>query len=103
MFGSIGRAQTSVTGKWQGQTKNLRSQLVLNLTATETALAGTLTLNGQTANITEGKVSKNTFTFKVMLGDQTEGFTGELAGDEIRVWMDRQDRSNAAVLKRVSN
>jgi len=48
-------------------------------------------------------VSKDTFTFKAMLDDQTEGFTGEVAGDEITVWLDRQDPSRAAVVKRVKN
>ena len=91
-----------MTGKWQGETKN-GFQIELALTATETALSGTLTRNGQTATIANGKVSKDTFTFKATLDDQTEGFTGEVAGDEITVWLDRQGPSPAAVLKRVKN
>ena len=55
------------------------------------------------ATIANGKVSKDTFTFKATLDDQTEGFTGEVAGDEITVWLDRQDPSRAAVVKRVKN
>lgn len=46
-------------------------------------------------------MSKNTFTFKATLNDQTEAFTGELDGDQITIWLDRQGRPNAAVLKRV--
>lgn len=96
---AVVHAQATLTGKWQGETRN-GSQIVLDLTATETTLTGTLTRNGQPATITDGKVSKNSFTFKAMLGEQTEGFTGELAGDQITVWLDRQDRSAAVVLKR---
>jgi hypothetical protein len=94
------QAQAGLTGKWQGETRN-GSQIVLDLTATETALTGTLTRNDQPSTITDGKVSKNSFTFKATLNDQTEGFTGELAGDQITVWLDRQGPSNAVVLKRV--
>jgi len=91
-----------MTGKWQGETKN-GFQIELALTATETALSGTLTRNGQTATIADGKVWKNTFTFKAPLGDRTEGCAGEVAGDKITVWLDRQGPSRAAVLKRVKN
>jgi hypothetical protein len=51
-----------------GETKN-GSQIVLDLTAKETALTGTLTRNGEPTTITDGKVSKNTFTFKATLGE----------------------------------
>ena len=95
-------AQSAMAGKWQGETRN-GSQIVLDLTATKTALTGTFTRNGQTAAIADGKVSKNTLTFKTTLGDQTEGFTGELAGDQITIWMDRLGPPSAAVLKRVKN
>jgi hypothetical protein len=46
-------------------------------------------------------VSKNTFTFKATLNDQTEGFTGELVRDKIKMWLDRQGPARAAVLKRI--
>ena len=99
---SIAAAQTqsALTGKWQGETTN-GTPIQLELTATSTALTGTLTRDGQPLTITDGKVSENTFTFRATLGDQTEGFTGEVAGDEIKVWLDRQGRERAAVLKRV--
>jgi hypothetical protein len=93
-------AQSALTGKWQGETPN-GAVIVLDLTATETALTGTLTRNGQPATVTDGKVSKNTFTFKATINDQAEGFTGELAKDEMKVWLDRQGPERAAVLKRV--
>ena len=93
-------AQAALSGTWQGETRN-GSQIVLDLTAKDTTLTGTLTRNGQPAAITDGKVSKNTFTFKATLGDQTEAFTGEIAKDEITIWLDRQGPSSAIVLKRV--
>ena len=48
-------------------------------------------------------MSENTFTFKAKLNDQTETFSGELAGDEIKVWLDRQGPERAIVLKRVTS
>jgi len=101
-LGTLVHAQAGLTGKWQGLTKN-GFQVALDLTATGTELTGTLTREGQTTKITDGKVSKNTFTFKATLDDQTEGFTGELAAGELTVWLDRQGRERAAVLKRVKN
>jgi hypothetical protein len=94
-------AQATLTGKWEGKTKN-GFQIVLDLTATETALAGTLTREGQPAKITDGKVSKKSFTFKALLGDQVEGFTGGLDGDQITVWMDRQGPVGTVILKRAT-
>jgi hypothetical protein len=93
-------AQSALTGKWEGTTAN-GSQVVLDLTATETTVAGTVTRNAETFKISDGKVSKNTFTFKVTLNDQPEGLTGELAGDEIKVWLDSRGPESTVVLKRV--
>ena len=93
-------AQAKLTGQWEGETRN-GMQLVLDLNATETELTGTLTRSGQASTITDGKVSKNTFTIKAMLGDQLEAFTGELAGDQITITLDRQGPAGAVVLKRV--
>jgi len=93
-------AQAALTGKWQGTTPN-GAPLLLDLTATETALTGTLTRSDETVTISDGKVSKNRFTFKATLNDQTEAFTGDLAGDEISVWLDRQGPEKGVVLKRV--
>lgn len=95
----VGDAETAMTGKWQGTTAS-GTPIVLDLTATETVLTGTLTRGGQPVTITDGKVSKSRFTFKATVNDQTEDFSGEVAGDEIRVWLDRRPE-NIAVLKRV--
>lgn len=72
---AVVHSEAALTGKWLGETQN-GTEIVLDLTGTETALTGTFTRNGQRATITDGKVSKNTFTFKATINDQTEGFTG---------------------------
>jgi len=97
---AVAFAQSTFTGKWRGQTPN-GFQLVLDLKATESTVTGTLTREDTTIPITEGKVTKNTLTFKATLEDQTESFTGEVAGDQLTVWLDRQGRERAATLTRV--
>lgn len=97
---AVARGQAAITGKWRGTTPN-GFPLELNLTATRQELTGTLTRDGQSFAITDGKVSKNTFTFKVTMNDTTEGLTGEVDEDQLKVWLDRQGPSVAAVLKRV--
>jgi len=47
-------------------------------------------------------VSKNSFTFKAVVNDQTEGFSGEFAGDEIKIWLERQGTSSAIALRRAT-
>src|SRR4051794_12214280 len=93
------RAQSAITGTWQGKTPN-GFEMELELAATQQKLTGTFTRNGESIQITDGKVSKNTFTFNVTMNDQAQGFTGEIDGDQIKVWTDRQGASAAAVLKR---
>ena len=95
-------AQATLTGKWQGETNN-GAAIVLDLTVKGTALTGTLTRNGVSTPLSEGSVSKNTFTFKAKPGEVEEAFSGELADDQIKVWLDRQGASTAIVLKRVKS
>jgi hypothetical protein len=102
---AVVHAQAKLTGKWEGETKS-GSPVVLDLKATETAVTGTLTVDGKPATIADGKVSKNTFTFQATFDEgggrpHTEGLTGELAGDQITLWLDRQGHSSDAILKRV--
>jgi hypothetical protein len=97
---SIAVAQTTLTGKWQGETAN-GFEVVLDLNATDNSLTGKLTYNGQPSEISEGKVSKTSFTFRAMLQGQMEGFNGELAGNQITFWPDRLGRARAVILKRV--
>ena len=98
---SIGaHAQTGFSGKWEGETR-AGSAIVLTLVVEGTHLSGTLVRGEETATLTEGKVSKNTFNFKATLAGQTEGFSGELAGDRIKIWLDRQGEERAILLHRI--
>src|SRR5688572_13023235 len=87
LFAAVAFAQSPVTGKWEGQTPNGFS-IVFDLKATESTVTGTLIREETTVPIEDGKVTKNTVTFKATLNDQTESFTGEVAGDQLTVWMD---------------
>jgi hypothetical protein len=98
----VAHAQATLTGKWQGETNN-GATIVLDLTVKDTALTGTLTRNGVSTPLSDGKVSKNTFTFKAKPAEVEEAFSGELADDQIKVWLDRQGPSTAIVLKRVKS
>jgi hypothetical protein len=100
LMGVGAEAQSTLTGKFQGTTPN-GAQLVLDLTATDTAVSGTLTREGETVKIADGKVKEKTFTFKATLGDQAEAFSGELAGNDIKVWLDRRGPDSAITLTRV--
>ena len=99
LLASAAQAQEKLNGTWEGETKSGTS-IVLTLAVKDTALTGTLVRAGQSASLSNGKVSKNTFTFTATINDQTEGFSGVLAGDEIRIWLDRQGPSSAIVLRR---
>jgi hypothetical protein len=95
-------AQHALTGKWHGKTPN-GFDLVMDLTVKETTLSGTITREGQTETIRSGKVSKNTFSFTATVNKQPEVFNGELDGDVLKVWLERQGPDRAAVLKRVKD
>lgn len=97
---AVASAQATLTGKWQGETRS-GSAIALDITVKGEVLTGTFTRSGQSAPISEGKVAKNTFTFKSTINDQTVAFSGELAGDDIKIWMDQQGPERAIVLKRV--
>jgi len=98
----VTNAQATLTGQWQGETR-AGSAIVLDLTVNGPVLTGTLTRNGESIPLSEGTVSKNTFTFKAKINDKTEGFSGELADDHINIWLDRQGAETAIVLKRVKS
>lgn len=93
-------ADTGIAGKWQGETDGGAS-IVLDLTVKGAELTGTLTRDGQSTSITEGKVGEKGFTFKAMLGSQSETLSGEPAGEQLRVWLDRQGPEKAVVFTRV--
>jgi hypothetical protein len=93
-------AQAGITGKWQGKTP-AGSDVTLDLTATKTALTGTLSEGGRTIKLADGKVTKNTFKFTATMNEEAVAFSGELVKDELRVWMDRNGPEKSAILKRV--
>ena len=99
VLGAPAAVQNTVAGLWEGQT-NGGSPIVLDLKVDGKSLTGTMTRNGQAATLAEGQVSGNAITFKVTLNEQLESISGELAGDELKVWLDRQGRERAIALKR---
>jgi hypothetical protein len=97
----IAYAQSALTGKWQGKTVN-GFEIALDLARSGTTFSGTLFRNGEKGPITDGRVSNSRITFKATLNDREEGFTGDLNGDQMTVWLDRQGPKGAAVLKRLA-
>jgi hypothetical protein len=95
-------AAGTLTGRWQGVTDG-GATLVLDLTVKGTALTGTFSRNGQTSKLTDGKVAKNSFTFKASINERTDTFSGQFDDDQIKMWLERQGPSKAVVLKRVEN
>lgn len=97
----MAQAQTGLTGKWE-ETTNSGLNAALDLRATDTTLTGTFTIRGRPMTITDGKVTKNSFTFKAALEGQPEGFSGELNGDALVLWRDRNGKGDAVTLKRAA-
>lgn len=97
---TLKRAATSLTGKWQGQTPNGMS-LTLDLIQQDQTLTGTLNREGESAPISNGKVSKNTFTFVATLSGTAETIEGTVENDDMKAWLTRQGPERTAVLKRV--
>jgi hypothetical protein len=95
-------AQETLSGKWEGETRS-GTPIVLTVAVKGAELTGTLVRSGETATISEGKVAKNTFTFKATVNNQAEAFSGELTGDEIKIWMDRQGPDRAIMLRRAKS
>lgn len=93
-------AQTGLTGRWEGTTPN-GATLALDLTVKDQSLTGTLTRNDEKFTIAEGKVKNDTFSFKATINDKPDGFSGELKGDQLRIWLDRQGPENAITMTRV--
>jgi hypothetical protein len=94
-------AQQGLSGRWEGLTPN-RESVVLELAVKGADVGGTMTVGEEKAPIENGKVSKNRFTFSAAMGGGAEAFTGELAGDEIKIWMDDRGPGAAITLKRAA-
>lgn len=92
-------AQHPLAGTWTGETRS-GTAIVLMLAVKDTTLTGTLKRGDDTVSISDGKVSKNTFTFKAVLGGEPEALSGEVNGDEVKAWLDRQGPSTAITFRR---
>jgi len=99
ILAAVLQAQTSITGRWQGTTRN-GMQVVLNLKAADGVLTGTVTRDGQTSTITEGKITGTKLTFKTVLGEDPETLSGECDGEQLKVWLDRQGKEGTVVFAR---
>jgi hypothetical protein len=97
---TVAVAQAGLTGTWQGSTPN-GATLVLDLTEKDATLTGTLTRNDEKVAIADGKVKGSTFSFNATLQEQKEAFSGEIKGDELRIWLDRRGPESAVTLARV--
>jgi hypothetical protein len=95
----LAQTQHALNGAWHGETRN-GSAIVLTLEVKADALTGTLTRNGEPTTLQDGRVSDKQFSFKATINEQTEAISGELAGDAIKVWMDRQGAESAITLRR---
>ena len=97
----LAQAQTGMSGKWTETTPSgLNAEL--DVKATETSMTGTFTVRGRPMTISDAKVTKNTFTFKAALEGQPEGFSGELNGDSMVLWRDKNGKVDALTLKRAT-
>ena len=97
----MAQAQTDLSGKWTETTPSgLNAEL--DVKATETSMTGTFTVRGRPMTISDAKVTKNTFTFKAALEGQPEGFSGELNGDSMVLWRDKNGKVDAVTLKRAA-
>jgi hypothetical protein len=99
---TVAPAQHVLNGEWQGETRN-GSAIVLTLDVKGDGLTGTVSRNGEATAIADGKVSDKTFTFKATLSDQTESVSGEIAGDAVKVWLERQGPESAITLRRAKD
>ena len=97
----MAQAQTDLSGKWTETTPSGLSA-ELDVKATETSMTGTFTVRGSPMTISDARVTKNTFTFKAALEGQPEGFSGELNGDSMVLWRDKNGRVDALTLKRAT-
>ena len=97
----MAQAQTDLSGKWSETTPSgLNAEL--DIKATATTLTGTFSVRARPMTITDGTVTKNTFSFRAALEGQPEGFSGELNGDSIVLWRDRNGKGDALTLKRAT-
>jgi hypothetical protein len=80
----IVRAESGFAGKWEGSTVTGRP-VGLDLKVAGEQLTGKITLAQQTADITDGKVTAQTCTFRATVDERTVHFTGRLVNGEIEL------------------
>jgi hypothetical protein len=102
MASTLVHAQTTLTGKWQGETDGGAS-IALDLTVKGTSVSGTLIRNEQSTTITDGKVEKDTLTFKATINERAETFSGRVEKDHLKLWLERQGPEKAVTLTRVKS
>ena len=97
----MAQAQTGLSGRWT-ETSPSGLNAELDIKAADTSITGTFTVRARPLTISDGKVTNNTFTFKAALEGQPEGFSGELNGDAMVLWRDRNGKGDALTLKRAT-
>ena len=100
LCGGAAAQDTELTGTWKGQTPN-GTNLTLELVQKGDVFTGTLTRESESTPISEGKVSKNTFTFKATFSGETETVEGTFDKTDLKAWLTRQGPERAAMLTRV--
>lgn len=100
-FTGLFHAQHALDGTWEGETRN-GSTVILTLAVKGTVLTGTLARDEHSSPLTDGTVTEERFSFKATLNDQQESISGELAGNELKAWLDRQGPSTAITLRRAT-
>ena len=91
--------QSTLTGRWEGKTPG-DSPVTIDMAVKGPALTGTMAVDGQTVALEDGKTSKNTLSFTVTMNGRAQPFSGELAGDDLKIWMDQRGPASAITLKR---
>jgi hypothetical protein len=77
-------AQTALTGRWQGTTVS-GQPIVLDVKENGQQLTGRLTVGGESAEITEGKVEGKTCSFRVVMEGRTLSCDARLVGEELEL------------------
>ena len=93
-------AQGGVSGKWQGTTPS-GEPIVLDVKVKAERLTGTVSLGGQTVQITDGTADATTCTFKVTVDDRPHTFNGRLVGEGLE--LSSEDIEKPVTLQRVKS
>jgi hypothetical protein len=96
-------AQT-VAGVWRGATPDNNTPIELNLKIDGETLTGTLTYGNESHVINEGTSVKNQIRFKITRtspdGEVVESIIGELKGDQLVCYLERQGPGSSLTFTR---